>query len=173
LNIPKADILGFSNGGSTALQVAIRHPERVNKLVAVSAIYKRDGMIPSFWPSIQTATFDKDMPQPYKDAFLHVNPDRAKLLTMFERDRHRMATFKDWNAADINSIQAPTLVAVTDQDVVRAEHAVEMAHLLPHGRLVIFPGVHGELLGEVMSPHPNSRAPEFFAALVEEFLASP
>src|ERR1700743_3819883 len=37
LNITKANILGFSNGGSTALKIAIRHPELVNKLVAISA----------------------------------------------------------------------------------------------------------------------------------------
>ena len=35
LNIPKADILGFSNGGSTSLQLAIRHPHLVNKIVAI------------------------------------------------------------------------------------------------------------------------------------------
>src|SRR3954462_2198218 len=40
LNIPKADIMGFSNGGTTALQVAIRHPEVVNKLILASACYK-------------------------------------------------------------------------------------------------------------------------------------
>jgi pimeloyl-ACP methyl ester carboxylesterase len=49
LDIPKADIFGFSNGGSTALMVAIRHPERVSKLIAASAMYKRDGMHPWFW----------------------------------------------------------------------------------------------------------------------------
>ena len=44
LQIKKANFLGFSNGGTTCLQIAIRHPELVNKLVVGSAIYKRDGM---------------------------------------------------------------------------------------------------------------------------------
>jgi pimeloyl-ACP methyl ester carboxylesterase len=169
LNISKADIFGFSNGGSTALQVAIRHPDRVNKLIAVSAIYKRDGMQPWFWEFFQKATF-KDMPQVYKDAFLRINPDHTKLLNMHDKDQQRMLTFKDWKAEDIQSIKAPALIIVSDQDVVRPEHALEIVRLLPHGRLAIFPGGHGDFMGEAMSPNPNSKVPELFTAMLEEFL---
>ena len=48
LHIDKADIFGFSNGGTTALQIAIRHPAVVNKLIIASAMYKRDGVAPGF-----------------------------------------------------------------------------------------------------------------------------
>lgn len=170
LNIARADILGFSNGGSTALQIAIRHPDRVNRLIAISAIYRRDGMPPEFWSYMEKAKF-ADMPQALKDGFLRVTPDSAKLLTMFERDRDRMIAFTDWNASDIRGIQAPTLIVGSDQDVVRVEHALELSRLLPHGRLAIFPGRHGEFFGEITYPHPESRVPELFVALVDEFLA--
>jgi pimeloyl-ACP methyl ester carboxylesterase len=170
LNIAKADILGFSNGGSTALQVAIRHPDRVKKVIAISAIYRRDGMPPEFWSFMEKGTF-ADLPQIYKDEFLRLTPDSAKLLTMFRRDQQRMLTFKDWNAADIRAINAPTLVVVSDQDVVRPEHAVEIMRLLPNGRLVILPGRHGEFFGEAMYPAGNSKLPELFTAVVDEFLA--
>ncbi|HET7187330.1 MAG TPA: alpha/beta hydrolase [Gemmatimonadaceae bacterium] len=172
LNIPKADILGFSNGGSTALQIAIRHPARVNRLIAISAIYRRDGMPPEFWGFMERAKF-ADMPQVLKDGFLRVTPDSAKLLTMFERDRDRMIAFSDWNASDLRGIQAPVLVVGSDQDVVRVEHELELSRLLPHGRLAIFPGRHGEFFGEVTYPHPESRVPELFAAMVDDFLAAP
>jgi pimeloyl-ACP methyl ester carboxylesterase len=172
LKIAKADILGFSNGGSTALQVAIRHPDRVNKVIAISAIYRRDGMPPEFWSFMEKGTF-ADMPQIYKNEFLRLTPDSGKLLTMFRRDQQRMLTFKDWNAADIRAINAPTLVVASDQDVVRPEHAVEMMRLLPNGRLVIFPGRHGEFFGEAMYPDRDSKVPELFAAVVDEFLAAP
>src|SRR5689334_23413287 len=49
LHIGKADMMGFSNGGTTCLQIAIRHPELVNKMVLASATYKRDGMQPGFF----------------------------------------------------------------------------------------------------------------------------
>ena len=171
LDVPQADILGFSNGGSTALQVAIRHPERVRKLVAISAIYRRDGMQPWFWNFIASATFD-DMPQLYKDAFLQINPDHAALVNMHDKDRARMLAFTDWKASDLQGIRSPALIVVSDKDVVRAEHALEMVQLLPNGRLAVFLGGHGEFFGEAMSSHPESRVPELFAAMVEEFLAS-
>ena len=171
LDVPQADILGFSNGGSTTLQVAIRHPERVRKLVAISAIYRRDGMQPWFWDFMEKASFD-DMPPLYKDAFLRINPDQAALMNMHDKDRARMLAFTDWKASDIQRIQSPALIVVSDRDVVRPEHALEMVRLLPNGRLAVFLGGHGEFFGEAMSPHPQSRVPELFAAMVDEFLAS-
>jgi pimeloyl-ACP methyl ester carboxylesterase len=172
LNIAKADIMGFSNGGSTALQVAIRHPDRVNKVIAISAIYRRDGMPPEFWSLMEKGTL-ADMPQIYKTEFLRFTPDSGKLLTMFRRDQQRMLTFKDWNAADIRAIKAPTLIVASDQDVVRPEHAVEMMRLLPNCRLVILPGRHGEFFGEATYPQGESKVPELFAEIVNEFLAAP
>src|SRR3954447_18902677 len=49
LNITKADILGFSNGGHTAIEIALRHPHIVNKLILCSAFYKRSEVAPQFW----------------------------------------------------------------------------------------------------------------------------
>jgi len=172
LNIAKADILGFSNGGSTALQMGIRHPDRVNRLIAISAVYRRDGIPPEFWQFMRKSTF-ADVPQVLKDAFLRVSADSARMRSAFEKDRQRMADFRDWNAADIRGIQAPTLVVNSDQDVVRVEHALELSRLLPHGSLAIFPGRHGEFFGEISYPHPESRVPELFAAMVDDFLAAP
>jgi len=53
LNIGKADIFGFSNGGNTAMQIAIRHPDLVNRLVIVSSFFKRNGLISGFFESMQ------------------------------------------------------------------------------------------------------------------------
>jgi pimeloyl-ACP methyl ester carboxylesterase len=44
LHINQANIFGFSNGGNTAMQVSIRHPQLVRKLVIASAFYKRSGL---------------------------------------------------------------------------------------------------------------------------------
>ncbi|WP_020472836.1 alpha/beta fold hydrolase [Zavarzinella formosa] len=172
LNIKGADILGFSNGGNTAMQIAIRHPERARKLVLASAFYKREGMVAGFWKGMENATFN-DMPKVYKEAYSQINNDPAALLNMFNRDVTRMQTFKDWKQEDIKSIQAPSLVAIGDQDIIRPEHAVEMSRLLPHGRLAILPGTHGSFMGEAMSPDPDSPMPEFFVAMLNEFFFLP
>lgn len=169
LIISKADIMGFSNGGSTSLQLAIRHPECVDKLVAISAIYKRDGMQPGFFDFMQNGTFS-DMPQLYKDAFLSVNNDPQKLLNMFNKDRQRMLDFKDWSDELIKSIEVPVLVMVGDKDVVRPEHAMELARLVPKGQLAVLPGGHGDFMGEAMATRPNDKMIALTAAMIDDFL---
>ena len=104
LHIEKADFFGFSNGGMTCLQIAVRHPQVLNKLVLASTPYKRDGMQPGFFEGLQKATLH-DMPQPLKEAFLEANPDPKALQAMFDRDRTRMLAFKDFSDSDLRAIQ--------------------------------------------------------------------
>ena len=86
LDISKASFFGFSNGGNTAMQIAIRHPQIVDKLILASTFYKRDGLIPGFFEGMKEATIDV-MPQLLKDAFLQITPDQEKLLNMFNKDK--------------------------------------------------------------------------------------
>ncbi len=172
LNIKAADIMGFSNGGQTCMEIAMRHPERVRRLILASMFYKRDGTDPGFWEGMKHAKFS-DMPQPYKDAFLSITHDSAALMNMFKKDSQRMQTFKDWTSQELSSIKAPALVVIGDKDLTRPEHAVEMHRLLSNSRLAILPGTHGSYLGEIMSPDANSRLPELFVVMVEEFLNAP
>jgi pimeloyl-ACP methyl ester carboxylesterase len=169
LHVPKADVLGFSNGGTTALQIAIRHPRKVNRLVIASSNYRRDGMQEGFWDFMQKGTF-ADMPQPYKDAYLKIDPSQEGVHAMHDRDAKRMLAFRDIPDESIKAIQAPTLVVDGDQDVVRPEHALALSRLLPHARLAILPGTHGEYLGEIMTPKVSDRRLAMFADLVTEFL---
>jgi pimeloyl-ACP methyl ester carboxylesterase len=171
LRVDKADVLGFSNGGTTALQVAIRHPEMVDHLVIASANYRKDGMHPWFWVFMRNGSF-ADMPQVYKDEYLKINPSEKDLYMMYERDSKRMLTFRDIADEEIHNIVAPTLVVAGDQDVVRPEHAVELSRLVQHGRLCILPGNHGSYMGEIMSPFVDHTVPERFVGIVEEFLMS-
>jgi pimeloyl-ACP methyl ester carboxylesterase len=170
LNLPKADIFGFSNGGHTAIELAIRHPKSINKIIIASAFYKRDGVPSWFWQGFEDPKFS-DMPQVYKDEFLKINGNPAALMNMFNKDVQRMYAFKDWPDTAIQSIQAPALVVMGDRDITLAEHIVALYRLLPNARLAILPGTHGSYIGEIMSPDMNSKVPELFAALADEFLA--
>jgi pimeloyl-ACP methyl ester carboxylesterase len=174
LKVDKANFFGFSNGGTTTLQIAIRHPDIVGKIVVVSASYKRDGMIPGFFDGFPNATL-ANMPESLKAGYLKVAPDKNHLQVMFDKDVARMANFKDIPDNDIRSIKAPSLIMVTDQDVVTSRHAVEMSHLIPGARLVILPGVHGACIGamEASTGKKDSKLPGITATLVEEFLSEP
>jgi pimeloyl-ACP methyl ester carboxylesterase len=170
LKINSADILGFSNGGQTAMQLGIAHPGMVNKLVIISAFYKRAGAPEGFFEGFPNATL-KDMPQIYVDAYLAINKDdHDGLQRMFEQDRSRMENFKGWTDDEIRSIRAPSLIISGDRDVVNAEHLVEMFRTIPNSRLMILPGYHGSFIGEAMTPPNSSKLPSLTVEAIEEFL---
>jgi len=154
LNIDKADIFGFSNGASTTLQCAIRHPGLVNKIVVASTFYNRSGTPPWFWDMMSKTTFE-DMPQPFKDAFLKLNPDSNALHRMYERDVTRMRSFPDISDQQMKSITAPALIIIGDRDVTTPEHAAQMHNLLSNSRLAILPGGHGDYIGEITTPQDS------------------
>ena len=89
------------------------------------------------------------------------------------RIKKRMVEFKDWKAEDIHSINAPALIIIGDEDVVRPEHAVEMFRLLPHARLSILPGIHGSYIGELTTGMEYSKIPDLVVSIIEEFLNEP
>jgi len=169
LSVSKASFFGFSNGGSTSLQIAIRHPEVVDKLVIASGVYQREGLIPGFFEFMQQASL-ANMPKPLQDAFLKINPDTSALLTMHNKDRDRMLAFTDWSDDDLRSIKSPALIINGDKDVITNEHALKMSRLIPNAALMILPGVHGAYLGEICVAIPGSKLPGITVDVVEEFL---
>lgn len=167
LSVGKADFLGFSNGGTSALQIAIRHPRLVNKLVLVAATYRRDGMQPGFFEGFEGVRLEM-MPDALRQAYLKANPDPKGLQRMFERDVARMKDFEDIPDAAIRAIGVPALVINGDIEVVRAGHAMDLSRLLPHARLIIVPGGHGEYLGTAEAP--DSPLPTLVLPMIENFL---
>jgi pimeloyl-ACP methyl ester carboxylesterase len=155
LQIDKANVFGFSNGASTTLQLAIRHPERINKIIIGSTMYKKAGAPEWFWDMMANPTFEA-MPQAYKDAFLKINPDTNALYRMYERDVARMHSFPDISDEQMKSIKAPALIILGDRDVVTPEHAVEMHRLLSNSRLAIMPGGHGDYIGELTTSQDST-----------------
>lgn len=163
LKIEKADFYGYSNGGSIALQMGIRHPQLVRKLVVMSAMFKRDGLYPELLESIRNGTAE-NMPPELREAYLAAAPDPRQLPTFVAKSVRRMIEFKDVPAADIAAIRAPTLIILGDGDVVRPEHAVEMFRLLPHSRLAILPGTDHMMI--------INRA-DLLLTIIPEFLDAP
>jgi len=169
LYISKADFLGFSNGGHTTIEIALRHPELVNKIILCSAFYKRSAIAPQFWEGFDQATLN-DMPQVLREGYLTVNNNAESLLNMFNKDIQRMKAFKDWSDEQIKSIKAPTLVMNGSRDIGSPEHAVKMYRIIPNCEMAILPGGHGSYLGTIESPEDGKQAPLYAADLIEQFL---
>src|SRR5213592_844878 len=74
LGLEKADLFGFSLGGAVALQTAIRHPERVNKLVVISILFKRTGWYPEMQTGMTSIAPEFFMSTPIYEAYRSVAP---------------------------------------------------------------------------------------------------
>jgi pimeloyl-ACP methyl ester carboxylesterase len=130
LGFEQADVMGWSLGGSVALQTAIRHPETVRKLVLVSMPFKRDGWYPEALAGMsQTSPETADMTQsPLYD--LYPNTDWRVLLTKLPE---LLRQDYDWSE-DVEKIKARTMLVYADADAVRAEHIMEFFGLLGGGK---------------------------------------
>lgn len=168
LKLDKADFFGFSNGGTTTLQIAIRHPEIVNKIILGSALSKRNGVPEQFWDFMKQARLE-NMPVPLKEAYNQVASDPTRLQIMHDRDAKRMINFKDIPDQQIKSIKAPALIIIGDKDVITPEHAIEMHRLIADSQLAIIPGGHGEYIGEVTTLQPDYKS-DFVIPMIENFL---
>ena len=169
LNIAKVDFFGFSNGGTTALQIAIRHPGIAGKVIAASAMCKRSGVPSQFWDFMKHARLEH-MPQQYKDAYISVAPDPDNLHIMHDKCAKRMTEFKDISDEQLKSINTPVLIIVGDKDVMTPEHAVEMHRLIPNSQLAVIPGGHGEYIGEITALSENIKDTDFILPIIENFL---
>lgn len=150
LKIDNANILGYSLGGGVALQVAIRHPEMVKKLVIISAVYKFDGWYPetrAVFPTISAEAFAKT---PIKTLYDSIAPDPKHFDQFIAKMRDFVSKPYDFGADKIKAIKSPALIILGDSDGVQPEHAAEMFRLLgggqmgdlrglPNSQLTIFP----------------------------------
>jgi pimeloyl-ACP methyl ester carboxylesterase len=134
LQIESADVVGFSMGASTALQIAIRHPEKVERLVAASGTYKTTGAYPEVVAMFPTITPEMFAGSPFEAEYKKLSPTPDKFPQFVEKLKKLDTTPQDWPAKDIAAIKSPTLIIVGDQDVVTPEHAVEMLRLLGGGK---------------------------------------
>ncbi len=175
LGIDQADVVGYSMGGTTGLQLAIRHPRLVRKLVAISPNYRSDGYYPELLAGLQVMTPDIFAGTPQEAAYLRHAPHPEDFPVLVEKQKVLPQEFA-FAEEDVAAIAAPTLVVLGDSDVVRPEHAVALFRLLgggvpgdlvglPSSQLAILPGTTHATI--VLEPT------ELLLAVIEPFLVAP
>ena len=175
LGIDRADFFGYSMGGNTALQLAIRHPDLVGKLVIASAFFHPDGYYPEVLAGIQAITPDAFAGAPFEEAYLRVAPNPDDWPGLIDRVKQMVRDFAGWPPERIQAIAAPALVVAGDSDVVHPEHTVELFRLLgggvpgdlaglPPSQFAILPGTtHVTLVDRA----------EWLVTMIEAFLDAP
>ncbi len=163
LKIEKADFLGYSIGGGVALQIAMRYPELVHKLVVIGTTYSNDGLIPGLLENFKTMK-PEDIPAVFREAYAREAPDPEQWPTLVSKVMKLGLEFKGLRPEDVQSIKIPILVMIGDADIVRPEHAVQMFRLFPHAQLAVLP----------LTDHfsPVTRA-DWIAPMIETFLNAP
>jgi pimeloyl-ACP methyl ester carboxylesterase len=165
LKVERADVMGYSQGGGVALQLAIRHASLVGKLVSMSATFRKDGWYPSVLESIGGLSAEAFAGSPVESAFKEHTPDAEAFDAYLEKMKLLNINDQQISDAQMRSISAKTMVIVGDADGVTLEHALAMFKLrgggdeeaaatgvlqkVPTARLVILPatshiGISGE-----------------------------
>jgi pimeloyl-ACP methyl ester carboxylesterase len=172
VGLEKADVFGYSMGAAAGLQVAIRHPEKVDKLVAASGAYDAEGWQPAFKEFIPQMTVEMFVEMPFAEEYRRLAPDPEGFPALVEKlialEHEPMA----WEE-DVRAMKTPVLIIAGDADVAALEHSVAMFRLLgggvmgdmgkplPPSRLAVMPATsHTAVIGQ----------PDLLHAFIEPFL---
>lgn len=155
LKVGKAYVFGWSDGGIEALLLGLRHPDKVEKLVAMAA-----NLNPG-----RTAIYDET--SKLFDDLVAAMPDSVKASPEGQRSLKAITMmYKEPNItpAMLGKIQTPTLVMAGDHDLIRLSHTLQIFEALPNAQLAILPGATHAV------PYDD---PATFNAIVERFLSTP
>ena len=172
VGIEKADVFGYSMGAAAGLQLAIRHPEKIDQLIAASVAYDARGWQPAFTAFIPQMNVEMFVNMPFAAEYrkLAANPDGFPALVekLIALEKEPMA----WEA-EVKALKTPVLIISGDADVATLEHSVAMFRLLgggemgdmgkplPASRLAILPATsHTAVIGQT----------ELLHAVIEPFL---
>lgn len=129
LHIPRADLIGYSMGGSVAMQCAIRHPERVRKAVIISSTFRSDGMVAGAFESISKLTAEDFKGSPLEAEYKKLSPTPDGFPKFV---RHVIAAESkgyDFGAEKLKATKAPMFFIHGDADGIRLAHVAEMFRL--------------------------------------------
>jgi len=136
LGLDDVDLVGYSLGGGVALQTAIRHPERVRRLVAASANVRRDATYADILAQqgqVSAAAMEFMKETPMYELYQRVAPRPEDFPRLLDKMGEAMAQDFDFSD-DVRGLQVPTLVMAADADMAPPSHYVEVFGLLDGGQ---------------------------------------
>jgi pimeloyl-ACP methyl ester carboxylesterase len=129
LKIPRADLIGYSMGGAVAMQCAIRHPDKVRKVVVISSMFRRDGMVKEARDALPKLTADDFKGSPIEAEYKKLSPTPDDFPNFVKRILATASKGHDFGADKLKATAAPMFFIHGDADGVRLEHVAEMFRL--------------------------------------------
>jgi pimeloyl-ACP methyl ester carboxylesterase len=135
LRLDKPDLIGYSLGGGVAFFTAVKYPDKIGKLVIVSANIRRDAIPPEMLAqqgqvSAAAAEFMKDTPM--YQLYNRVAPQPENFGKLLDKVGESMAKDFDYSN-ELRNIKVPTLIVAADADMAPPSHYVEAFKLLDGG----------------------------------------
>lgn len=140
LKIDSAAIVGFGDGGIIGLYLAINHPERVRKLVAIGANYKVDTSVVYHEVLDKVKAWDSDKVYSFVRSNFRGWPNDKLLGPFTDRMKTMLLTEPNLNTSDLNKIKCPALFITGDHDIIKMSHTSEMFENVRRGYLAVIPG---------------------------------
>lgn len=138
LGIAKVDLVGWSDGGIIGLDIAMTHPERLDRLFAHAANITVDGVNPAVGTDAVFGAYITRMGVDY--AKMSPTPDDFEAFVA--QISEMWATQPNWTDAQVAAITVPVAIVVGEHDeAILPEHTAKIAGLIPGAELVILPGV--------------------------------
>ena len=129
LKIPKADVMGYSLGGGVAIQCAIRHPEKVRKIVIISFAFRSDGWVKEKNDAMPKITAEAFKGSPLETEYKNLSPTPDKFADFVNHLKAAAVKPYDFGADKLKATKAPMFFIDGDADGVRIDHISEMFSL--------------------------------------------
>jgi pimeloyl-ACP methyl ester carboxylesterase len=129
LKIRRADLIGYSMGGGVAMQCAIRHPDKVRKVVVISSVFRRDGMVKEGREAIPKLTADDFKGSPIETEYKKLSPTPNDFPKFVKRVLAAASKGHDIGVDKLKATKAPMFFIHGDADGIRLEHVAEMFRL--------------------------------------------
>ncbi len=129
LKIPSADLIGYSMGGGVAMQCAIRHPEKVRKVVSISAVFRHDGWVKEALDVFPQLTSEIFKGTPVETGYKKLSPTPDEFPNFVKHVIAMAVKPFDFGADKLKATTAPMFFIHGDADGVRLEHVAEMFRL--------------------------------------------
>jgi pimeloyl-ACP methyl ester carboxylesterase len=136
LNIAETDVVGCSDGGIIGLDLAMHHPERVRRLVAIGANYDVDGLVDGELDNLSS----EENIAPARDFYKRIAPDPTHWQVFYEKLSEMQRTQPHFSVADLGTIKSPTLIIAGEFDAIKRQHTDQLAKAIPGGREEIIKG---------------------------------
>lgn len=146
LKIPSADIIGYSLGGGVAMQTAIRHPEKVRKVVSISSVFRFNGWVKEGRDALPNITAEVFKGSPMEAEYKRLSPTPNEFPAFVKHVISTAAKPYDFGAEKLKATKAPMFFIHGDADGVTFDHIAEMYRLKGGGN------IHGD-----MQPRSESR----------------